>query len=887
MTAFHRAFRVLLHLLPRAMREDFGGEMETSLADDLRRVQGGGAAARLSVFALAALDLIRRAPYEHWRRRASRRHIPQEPRMSFILSDIRFAWRSFARQPGATALIVTTLALAIAANTAVFAVVDAVFVRSLPYPNASRLVDLNETAPRWGLDFTGINFPDFVAWRTRARAFESMGLWDDSGYNVYIGNTAERMDGQQVTYDLPQALGIRPVLGRSFTAAEDVPKGPDVVMIGYGVWQDRFAGSRDVIGKTIHIGGKPWTIIGVLPPNVTLDGPSQLWTPLRGDPGDANENYSYEGVGRLKPGISIEQGRKDLYAAHEVRWRKSDTSHTVSPRIMPLRDRFVSEYKAIGGALGAGVALVLLIACANVAGTMLARSVFRRREMGIRLALGASTGRLTRQLMTEALTLAAIAGVLGTILGRLGVTVLMSGIQSVPPWLHLTIDARAVAFSILVVLVTTLLFGIAPALQLRRQAVTHALTGGPRTAGSLPERRVLNTLVVVEVALAAVLLVTGGLLLRAHRKLLEVDAGFRADGVATFRVALVSVRYRNGMDQRRFYAEVVRRLNALPGVDAAGAVTCAPFGCHWGAFYAAEGAAPTNTQQVDPVVLTRLATPGYFKAMGIRLLRGRFFAENEGSAAGPRPVVINDLLAKQLWPDGSDPIGKRFNFRGNPPARNMMTVVGVVKDVQHYGLSRPMIPGLYMSTTAMDSANSFERFSIVAHTPGDPAALFAPMRAVVRDIDPELPLFDLKTMRTSLNQSLAPHRALTLWLGLFAALALTLAIGGIYAMLSYVVGRRRHEIGIRMALGAQTGQVLRVVVRHGLRLVAIGLVIGIPASLVSTKLLASQLVGITARDPLTYTAVILALIVTGTIAALIPARRAAEVDPRIVLAEAS
>jgi predicted permease len=394
-------------------------------------------------------------------------------------------------------------------------------------------------------------------------------------------------------------------------------------------------------------------------------------------------------------------------------------------------------------------------------------------------------------------------------------------------------------------------------------------------------------LVIVEIALAAVLLASGGLLMRAYSNLRDVDPGFRADGVASFRISLPNAKYPNGLVQRRFYETLIGRIRALPGVTDAGVVTCPPFNCHWGAFFAAEGAAPKPENAADPVVLMRYASGGYFHAMGIKLLRGRFFDETEDTPGGPRPVVINDALEKQLWPDGSNAVGKRFSSRGDTVMRRKMIVVGVVKDVRHYGLARSMIGGLYRSMTAIDSANNLPSLAVVAHTTGSTSALFASMRATVRELDTELPLYDMKTMQTAVNQSVASRRAIALWLAAFAAIALTLAIGGIYAVLSYVVGRRRHEIGIRMALGAQTTQVLGLIVRQGLRLVIIGLVIGVPSGLLASRALSSLLVGVTSGDPLTYVGVVLVLTATGALAAWIPARRAARVDPKIAFSEGS
>ena len=878
-----RAFRLALRVLPADLRAAHGAEMEALLVDELARARGP--IERVSLRLAAFADLARRVPYEHWRRRGRPTLQPRVNRMPSVFADLRFALRASTRQPAATALVVATLALAVAANTAVFALVDAVFFRSLPYPHASRLVDLNEQAPKWNLEFVGITYYDFDQWQKNSRVFEGMAVWDGSAVNISDGTTATRVDGQMVSYDMARVLGITPVLGRTFTKDEHALHGPRVVMLGYGMWQSRFAGAHDVIGKTLRIDSRPFTIVGVLPDNVTLTEPTGFWLPLQLDATNERGNYSYEGIARLKPGVTIEQARNDLLRVQQPIWRQFDSTHTVSPRIMPLRDRFVADYRTVGAALGAGVVLVLIIACADIAGAMLARSIFRRREMGIRVALGASGWRVTRQLLTEALVLAAAAGVIGTVVGRLGIGLLTSGISDIPPWLHLGIDARAIAFSVLIVAATALVFGLAPALQFRRQDLTGSLVGGTRTSGSLPERRMLNALVVLEIALAAVLLASGGLLVRAYANLRDVDPGFRPDGVASFRLSVPDAKYKDGRDKRRFYETLIARIGRIPGVAHAGAVTCAPFSCHWGSFYQAEGAAPASTNAEDPVVLTRIASSDYFAAMGIKLLHGRFFGPNEGTPDGPRPAVINDLLAKRLWPTVDDPVGRRFTFRGDTSARDWMTVVGVVKDARHYGLTQPMRPGMYMSLTSIDSAHTFDRFAVVAQTTGDAASLFPALRAAVHELDPELPLFGVTTMRAALAQSMASRRAIALWLASFAAIALTLAVGGIYAVLSYVVGRRRHEIGIRMALGAQRGQVLGLVVRQGLRLVAIGLLLGVPAAFLASRALASLLVGVSGSDPLTYVGVIAVLTATGVAAALIPARRAAGVEPTIALGQ--
>lgn len=882
-----RAYRLLARTLPRRFREDYADAIQAVFLEQLAAARERGRLATAATIASAFFDLLYRLPYEYWRGRGRPASATPTNHMPSILSDLRFAIRSSLRQPGATALVVATLGLAVAANTAVFVLVDAVFFRPLPYPHAERLVDLNEQAPKWNLEFVGVSYYDFDQWQKATHVFEAMAVWDETAVNVSTGGSPTRLDGQLVSAEMARVLGISPVLGRTFTKEEHVRNGPNVVMLGYGTWMSEFAGARDVVGKTIRINSRPFTIVGVLPQNVTLTGPTGFWLPLQLDPPRERNNYSYEGVARLKPGVTIEAARQDLLHAQEPIWKESDSTRTVSPRIMPLRERFVSEYRTIGAALGAGVVLVLVIACANIAGAMLARSIFRRREMGIRVALGASGFRVSWQLLTEAFFLAVVAGIIGTIVGRIGIGLLTLGITEIPPWLHLGIDARAIVYSVLIVGLTALMFGLAPAAHFRRQNLTTLLVGGQRMAGSLPERRLLNGLVVLEVALAAVLLAGGGLLLRAYANLRDVDPGFQPEGVASFRVSLPRAKYTDGLKQRHFYETLIARLQRIPGVAHAGVVTCAPFSCHWGSFFQADGAAPTSTNAEDPVVLTRLASADYFATMGIKLLAGRFYGPNEGSPDGPRPAVINDLLAKRLWPDAASPLGRRFTFRGDTSSRDWMTVVGVVKDVRHYGLALPMRPGLYMSLTAIDRSRDFDRFAVVAKTTGNASSLFPAMRAAVRELDPELPLFDVKTMRAALEQSMVSRRAIAMWLAAFAGIALTLATGGIYAVLSYVVGRRRHEIGIRMALGAQRGQVLGQVVRQGLVLVAIGLGVGVPAAFAASRLLGSLLVGVSARDPWTYLGVIMVLAITGAIAAWIPARRAAGVEPTVALGEGS
>jgi len=881
-----RLFRAALRVLPADMRERDGAEIEALFAHESEAARASGVPRHLAFVIGAVWDILRRAPYEHWRRRGRRRN--EDSTMRSFIADLRFAFRSFGRQPGATALVVLTLTLGVAANTAVFAIVDGLFLRPFPFPEPGRLVYLNERAPTWNLEFTGINYPDFHTWRERASTFESMALWAETSVNLADASGAERVQGLAVTYDFPKTLGIRPVLGRSFTKEEDGPTPSRVVVLGYGLWQTRFAGSRDVVGQPLRINSRPYTIIGVLPREADFPGRAQFWVPLNGDPNQRGESYGYDGIGRLKPGVTVEQARSDLLRAHAPIWTARDSARVVSPRLDGLREQFGSNFRAMGKALGAGALLVLLIACANVAGAMLARSIFRRREIAIRLALGASAKRVGRQLITESLALAIVAGLAGTLFGRWLVRLLVTfGSDQLPPWVQLQFGVRTIVFAVLVIVATALVFGLAPALQARRADVTGSLVGGAGTRASvgIPQRGMLDALVVIEIALALVLLAGSGLLVRAYGTLRNMDPGFRPDGVMTFQLALPQAKYPSAVAQRRFYATLTDRLTATPGVQSAGVVTCLPFGCHWGMFLRAEGAAPPARNSSNPVVLARYASAHYFEAMGIRLVHGRFFTDAEGGPTGPHPVVINEQLAKQLWPNVADPVGKRMIWNGDTVSTDWMTVVGVVRDVRHYGLVKPMIGGLYRSAFEADTSQSLESLGIAVRSATGEAAVLAAARAIVRELDPELPLIDVRSAQAAVNRSFADRRTIAFVFAAFGGIALALALGGIYAVLSYVVGRRRQEIGIRMALGAQRSQVIGLVVRQGLRLVAIGVVLGLPVSLLALREISSLLVGVSARDPLTYAAAIALLAATAALSALVPARRAAGVDPKTALVE--
>jgi predicted permease len=612
---------------------------------------------------------------------------------------------------------------------------------------------------------------------------------------------------------------------------------------------------------------------------------AQLWLPLAQDPMATNQAYAYAGVGRLKAGVTLEEAQQDLIQAHRPIWTERDTAHVVSPLVMPLRERLVADFRNIGGALGVGVVLVLLIACANVASIMLARAIYRQREIGVRVALGASLGRVARQMITESLTLSLVAGGVGLLVGQAGLSLLLRTVPDrFPDWARFTPDGRTILFSALVVVLSALFFGVAPLLQIRQQDGRGALVGSSgRASISLAQRRTLNGLVVAEVALATVLLVGCGLLLRAYARVRDTDPGFRVDRVLSFRVALPPLRYPGGSERRRFFEEAIDRLKTVPGVRNVGAISCPPFTCHNGYFFEAEGeeTASRGLPSVDPVVLLVSASPGYFDVMGIRLLQGRVFTESDGRQGGLRAVVVNETFVKQKWPGVANPVGRRIRARGGD-STTWLTVVGVTGDVKHYGLDTPMLPSVYLPL-ALESDINWASYAFQLQTVGSPTAVLPDARRIIQSLDAELPLFQVSSMADALEHSLALRRAFAWLLAVFAGIALVLAVGGIYAVLSYLVGRRIREIGIRMTLGAQRRQVLSLVVRQGVVLVVLGLGFGLPLALFGGRLLGSQLVGVSWSDPVILVAVAGGLMVVGAVAALIPARRASAIDPRQAL----
>jgi predicted permease len=644
------------------------------------------------------------------------------------------------------------------------------------------------------------------------------------------------------------------------------------------LWHERFAGRPDVLGKELRLNSRVYTVVGVLPRAAEFPGGVRLWVPMQDNPSDRS-GYSYDGLGRLKPGITVEQAGADLLRVQQQIFEQHDKERIVSPFTRDLRAQFTRDYNTVASTLGAAVALLLIVACANVAALMLARALARRREIGIRLAVGASRTRLLRQLLVENILLSIAGGALGLVVGHWAIQLLITSLpDQAPAWTAFTLDARMVFFTLMTSMLTAVLFGWAPALHAMNADVRGAMSAA--TAGSttpIKGRRTLWALVAAEFALASLMFVCGGLLVRAYDRVRNTDPGFDGSPVLTFNVNVPSATYPDTPKRVAFWNRLQERLRALPGVERVGLVSCAPVSdCHWGWLYFAEGAPPRAADDPNPIVLNRAASPEYFPAMGIRLKEGRLFTDADTVDAFDKEstIIVNETFARTFWPAGGSVIGKRVKNGEKAPWR---TVIGVVRDVKHYGLERPVRPGVYIPVPVLSG------MTVVLRAAGDPAAIAPTARAALREIDPELPAYNLRTMDERLARSRSLRAAYSWMLGVFAVMALLLALGGSYGVTSYLVSQRTREMGIRVALGARRGDISRAVLKGGIGVVAIGVTVGIAGAIGAGRFLSSLLFGVPPHDFLILTIAAVALFSTGLLANWLPARRASRVDPMVSL----
>jgi putative ABC transport system permease protein len=812
--------------------------------------------------------------------------------MDTFLQDIRFGARTLGRNPGFACIAVLTLALGVGANAAIFSVVNAVLLRPLPWSDPDRAVMIWS---RWtAFDKTWVSDGEVNGYRRESRTLSDVGSWGEGQVNLTGDGEPERVPAGSVTANLFTVLGASPIRGRTFTPAEDVPNGPNVVILGHGLWQRRYAGDPAVVGRSIQINGVPYEVVGVMPPDFVLPtdfqnpAPSMLWTPARWNSASTDHgSHGYYAAARLRPGVTVEQARDDLHTLAQ-----SWTARGLYPPqmqfdtvVLSLREEVVGTVRRAIWLLFGAVGFLLLIACANVANLLLARAEARQREMAVRTALGAGGVRIIRQLLTESLVLAGISAVAGLLLATIGVRLLaLWNPSSIPRVAGATVDWRVFVFTVAVALVTTVLFSLAPAARLLRAGLTDSMKegGGNATTGS-GRRRFSNGLVVVEMALAVVLLVGAGLMLRTLWSLQNVDLGLNPDGVLTMRISLPASAYKDTPQVLDFYSRLTSRLRTLPGVTHAGAARSLPLGSQIGDFgLAVDGYVPPPGTSAKGD--WQIVTDGYMEALGEQVVRGRSIAPSD-SRDSQLVGLINEEMARLYWA-GRDPLGGRFRI-GNRPERPWVTVVGVVKGVRHNGITSVVKEKFYIPhaqwARSLGNPNLIRSMTLVVKTEADPSALTTSVRGVIREMDPNLPVADVRTMEDVVGTALSTPRFTSVLLSIFAALALTLSAIGIYGVLAYLVSRRTREIGIRVAIGARRLDVIKMVLGSGLSLALVGIAGGIALAFAITRLLRGLLHGVTPADPATFAAVATLLTVVAVLASAVPAWRASRVDPVIAL----
>ena len=801
--------------------------------------------------------------------------------MITIFKDIRYAARVLRKNPGFTLTAVLTLGLGIGANTAIFSVVNATLLRPLPFYEPARLVVIQNQFKALGLDSASASVPDFIDYRKQRHLFEEVAAVNSDDFNLTGADRPERLSCGETTAGLFPLLGVKPILGRVFTKEEDQPGKSQVVLLTEGLWKRRFGADPGVIGRTIRLNDKPYVVVGVMPPILQWFAPLDAWIPIAFTPADmdpVHRGHEYLFVlARLQRGVSLDRARVGMAAFGRDLARQFPKDYPAGTgwaiRVDALNELLVGDIRYALLVLLAAVGFVLLIACANVANLLLARASARMRELSIRAALGADKWRIARQLLTESVLLGLLGGGAGVLLGMWGISLLVSGgPQGLPRLDEVSLDGRVLSFTAAIALLTGVLFGLAPVIQAAAGNLHNVLKQGTQGAGgSLRRQRTRSALVVVEVALSLVLLVSAGLLLRSFARLQKADPGFRAARVLTFGVSLSPVRYASQARSSAFFDMLLQRVETLPGVISTGAIDRLPFtsGNNSGGFEIEGREVPVEGPY--PHADQRVVSAGYFTAMGIPLRRGRLFTGQD--RAGTLPVVlIDDALAQQYWKD-KDPIGQHLRNHGED---HWSTVVGIVGHVEHSALdSTARKATLYRPYPQ----NSVESLEFVVHTAGDPMSLARAVQQEVSGIDKDVPISDVKTMDQRVEASLA-NRSFAAWLlGAFSAIAMLLAGVGLYGVMSQSVLQRSREIGVRMALGAQRRDVLRMILRQGLVLIAGGLIAGLAGALALTSLMKSMLFGVTPTDPLTFLSVAGLLTVVALIATWLPARRATRLDP--------
>jgi len=866
-----RVIRALIRLYPREFRERYGPAM---LAFHRERIDEGGV-----TWLRIVSDHLASAVAEHVRSLSDSRRVDfNEASTSMLGQDIRFALRALGRRPLFATTVIGTIALGVGANAAIFSVVNGVLLRPLPYPAPDRVVSFGHTPPNWL-----VSVPEFVDYTRDLRSFESLAAYTVKEGNLATPDEPERVGLASVSPTFFSVLGVRPVVGRTFLPDDDRVMPATVAVLSYGLWQRRFGGDRRIVGRTIPFNGVPRTVVGVMPqyfdyPTAHID----VWLPIARFNSDSlgeRMNHYLFLVGRLRRDVPVARAVNEATMVARRLTRdyadKYDPNAPLVPVITPVSEVLVGATRPYVWTLFGAVGFVLLIVCANVANLLLARGEGRRREMAVRAALGASRRRILAQLLTESSVFALGGGALGTVLAWSGTRALVAlAPPSIPRVEQIGLDWAVLAYALATSLGAGILFGLVPALRASREAPAETLKEGGRAPSQAASRRVRRALVMVEVALAVVMLCGAGVLLRSLLTLQSADLGFDSRSVFTARVSPTANTY----DESRsivFYARLLERVRAIPGVLSAGAAGWLPVvdnGGMWGLL--AEGQTYDRLPR-GPVAVPQQVTPSYFEAMGLRVIEGRGFTDADRES-GPYVGVVSRSLAALLWPN-VDAVGKRFRVGGDS---TFMTVVGVVDDIRAGGFNDTPAPTMYFAYPQTRETAYFmpRSMNLVIRTSGDPLRIANQVKAIVHSLDATVPVSNVRTLEQVVGTSIANRRFSTTLLGAFAGLALVLAGVGIFGVISYGVSERRFEIGVRMALGAERSRVLASVLGEGIRMTLVGVAIGIAGAAAVLRVLRSLLVGVPVVDAVTFAAVALGLVIVAVAASVVPARRATAVS---------
>lgn len=822
--------------------------------------------------------------------------------MATLWQDIRYGVRMLWKNRGISAIVMLALALGIGANSAIFSVVNTVLLRPLPFNESERLVFLNEKSPV--LDEMSISYPNYLDWRDHNQTFEKIAVYNRGSYNLTGAGDPERIITVQMSADMFNVLRVNALHGRVFTNEEDKPGAAPVVVLSYGLWQRRFGGQTSILNQPITLNNKSYTVIGVMPE--TFGGPSpgssraEMFVPV----GQLSDQVSWKqrgnhpglyGVGRLKPGVSIQQADADLNTiAANLEQQYPDSNAGNRVRLRPMLEIYVSDVRRALWVLFAAVGFVLLIACANIANLLLARATARRKEMAIRTAVGASRWRLARQLLTESILLSLLGGTIGLLLARWGIDlILYVSPDAIPRSREIGLDWSVIGFTVGISFLTGILFGLIPALQAGDVDVQETLKETSR--GVSGRQWLRSSLVVAEVATTLVLLIGAGLMIRSFYLLQKVNPGFSYEHLTSFSVSLPEKKYAAEEAKASFYNRLLENIRALPGVESTAAASGLPLGNNgWQTGFVIDGQ-PRPPRDQTPLMEACLVTPDYFRAMNIPVLRGRVFTdrddrshltnvdlskmdENERQMAALNSVVIDEDFARRYWPN-EDPIGKHV-LMGSEQKPHKLEVIGVVGRVKMESLNQnsDRVQGYFPFAQVPNDS-----MTVIVKGSSDPSQLISSVRAAVKEIDPDQPIYNPRSMYDIRAESVAPERLNLTLLSLFAGLALVLAIVGIYGVMSYSVTQRTHEIGIRMAIGARPRDVFAMILGHGMKLTILGVVIGLALAFGLTRLMETMLFGVAPTDLTTFTAISVLLISVALLACYLPGRRATKVEPTISL----